>query len=171
MIEFKKTLEDALKEIRFTGRLRVFQANELLKVIDCIGELYEERLGEQKIKGHDLELIAECNYPHPLLDFCDESCANVLHASVEDRDIYRLWIGEQGYVFTAVTARAPKTELDMDNLPSRKIPRFDAYDIYSPQTGWWNVNKWKDEATLFFDDPFDVSIIYFMRKVSLTKKD
>ena len=173
MIDFEKKLEDALAEIKFTGRHEVSPAvNETLeKTIQQISDLYGEDIPLYMPLGILIYLSGGNSMAdYPIIDFCDELVANVWGYPHNPEDKFHLWSGERGYIFTAETKRPPKTKLNLDNLPDHPAPKFDAHDIYSKNQGHWNRSEFNEKrVTLFFDNPLEVSMIYFMRKIPIVK--
>ncbi|MBN2567475.1 hypothetical protein JXB02_05315 [Candidatus Woesearchaeota archaeon] len=167
MISFRTRLEDALNTISFIGHHEEYPSDELLSAIDRIGYLYEEWVVEhQKISGKDLELLGLHHPIHPLIDFCDERYANVLRAS--GADTYHLWLGRKGYIFTAKTARPVADGVPYTPAEGALYPRFNAYMANDDKDDYWDTRR-KDDVTIFFDDPADVLLVYFMRKVQPTR--
>ena len=173
MIDFGKKLKDALAEIKFLGRHETRPASDetLEEIIQKISDLYGEDIPVYTRLGNLIYLSGgNLMTAYPIIDFCDELAANIWGYSHNQEDKFHLWVGKQGYVFTAETKRPPKTKLISGNLPDSPIPKFDAHDIYSENQGYWNrIEFYKKKVTLFFDNPSDVSMIYFMRKIPLAK--
>lgn len=167
MIDFNKTLDEALNEIEYLNIHKIFSVNDLCNKFDRLTELYNENT-VLTLARYDDEMGLACS-PPPIIGYCLEKSANAWNNPWNEvKNVkYHLWFGKKGFIFTVEANRKEKWEDSQQVNSSELYPKFDAHKLFSNSNGYWN-NEVKN-ATLFFDDPSNVSFMYLLRNTNLVK--